>query len=58
MEVKVKSPASGANIGPCFDCAGIAFPLYNILRVKKSDRNEVKVIIDEKGDVRTFIVDE
>lgn len=58
MEIKVKSPASGANIGPCFDCAGIAFPLYNILRVKKSDRNEVKVIIDEKGDVRTFIVDE
>ena len=58
MEVKVKSPASSANIGPCFDCAGIAFPLYNTLRVKKSDKNEIKVIIDEKGDVRTFIVDE
>lgn len=58
MEIKVKSPASSANIGPCFDCAGIAFPLYNVVRVKKSDKNEIKVIIDEKGDVRTFIVDE
>lgn len=58
MEIKVKSPASSANIGPCFDCAGIAFPLYNIVRVKKSDKNEIKVIIDEKGDIRTFIVDE
>ena len=58
MEIKVKSPASSANIGPCFDCAGIAFPLYNIVRVKKSDKNEIKVVIDEKGDVRTFIVDE
>ena len=58
MEIKVKSPASSANIGPCFDCAGIAFPLYNIVRVKKSDKSEIKVVIDEKGDVRTFIVDE
>lgn len=58
MEIKVKSPASSANIGPCFDCAGIAFPLYNIVRVKKSDKDEIKVIIDEKGDIRTFIVDE
>lgn len=58
MEIKVKSPASSANIGPCFDCAGIAFPLYNVVRVKKSDKNEVKVIIDEKGDIRPFIVDE
>jgi len=58
MEIKVKSPASSANIGPCFDCAGIAFPLYNIVKVKKNDKKEIKVIIDEKGDIRTFIVDE
>lgn len=58
MEVKIKSPASSANLGPCFDCAGIAFPLYNIVNVKKTDDGNVKVIIDEKGDVRTFIVDD
>ena len=57
MEVRIKSPAS-ANLGPCFDCAGIAFPLYNIVNVKNTDDGKVRVIIDEKGDVRTFDVDE
>ena len=58
MEIKVKSPASSANLGPCFDCAGIAFPLYNYVNVKKTNDKQIKVIIDEKGDIRTFIVDE
>jgi homoserine kinase len=58
MEVTVKAPASSANLGPCFDCAGIAFPLYNYVKVKKTDDGEIKVIIDEKNDVRTFTVDE
>lgn len=58
MEVKVKAPASSANLGPCFDCAGIAFPLYNYINVKKTDNGKIIVIIDESGDVRTFDVDE
>ncbi|MCR5260450.1 MAG: homoserine kinase [Candidatus Gastranaerophilales bacterium] len=58
MEVTVKAPASSANLGPCFDCAGIAFPLYNFVKVKKAADGDVKVIIDEKNDVRTFVVDE
>lgn len=58
MEVKIKSPASSANLGPCFDCAGIAFPLYNYVNVKKTDNGKIKVIIDESGDIRTFTVDE
>ena len=58
MEVRIKSPASSANLGSCFDCAGIAFPLYNIVNVKNTDDGKVRVIIDEKGDVRTFNVDE
>lgn len=58
MEIKVKSPASSANLGPCFDCAGISFPLYNYVNVKKTNDKQIKVIIDEKGDIRTFIVDE
>lgn len=58
MEVKIKSPASSANLGPCFDCAGIAFPLYNYVNVKKADNGKIKVIIDESGDIRTFTVDE
>jgi len=58
MEIRVKSPASSANLGPCFDCAGIAFPLYNYVTVKKSTDGKIKVVIDEKGDVRKFVVDE
>ena len=58
MQVTVKSPASSANLGPCFDCAGIAFPLYNYVNVKKTENGQIVVIIDEKNDVRTFIVDE
>lgn len=58
MEVRVKSPATSANLGPCFDCAGIAFPLYNYINIKKTNDNKIKVIIDEENDVRDFIVDE
>ncbi len=58
MEVRIKSPASSANLGPCFDCAGIAIPLYNYVNVKKTNDEKIKVIIDESGDVRTFLVDE
>ena len=58
MEIKVKSPASSANLGPCFDCAGIALPLYNIVKTKKTNNGKIVVIIDEKGDVRRFEVDE
>ncbi len=58
MKIRIKAPASSANLGPCFDCAGIAFPLYNYINISKSDDEKVKVIIDEKGDVRKFIVDE
>ena len=58
MKIRVKSPASSANLGPCFDCAGIAFPLYNYVTVKKSTDGKIKVVIDEKGDIRKFVVDE
>ncbi|MBQ2644859.1 homoserine kinase [bacterium] len=58
MEVTIKSPASSANLGPCFDCAGIAFPLYNYVKVRKTNDKKIRVIIDEKNDVREFIVDE
>lgn len=58
MEIKVKSPASSANLGPCFDCAGIALPLYNIVKTKKTNDGKIVVIIDEKGDLRRFEVDE
>ena len=34
----VKVPASTANLGPGFDCLGIALKLYNRIDFEKSDR--------------------
>jgi homoserine kinase len=35
--VKVKVPATSANIGPGFDCLGIALDLYNTIEVEECD---------------------
>lgn len=36
MKVSVKVPASSANIGPGFDCLGIALPIYNTITVEET----------------------
>ena len=36
MKVNVKVPASSANIGPGFDCLGMALPLYNIVTIEET----------------------
>ena len=36
MKVSVKVPATSANIGPGFDCMGLALPLYNIITVEET----------------------
>ena len=36
MKVTVKVPATTANIGPGFDCMGIALPLYNEITVEEA----------------------
>ena len=36
MKVSVKVPASSANIGPGFDCLGLALPLYNEITVEET----------------------
>ena len=36
MKVNVKVPASSANIGPGFDCLGMALPLYNIITIEET----------------------
>lgn len=39
--MKVRVPASSANLGPGFDCYGIAWQLYNELDFELSDRLEI-----------------
>ena len=36
--IKFKVPATSANIGPGFDCLGIAYEYYNTYEVEKSDK--------------------
>src|SRR5574344_650251 len=36
MKVSVKVPATTANIGPGFDCLGLALPIYNIISIEET----------------------
>ena len=35
--IKIKVPATSANLGPGFDCLGLALSLYNEFSFEKSD---------------------
>lgn len=37
--LRIKTPATSANVGPGFDCLGIAFTIYNTFDVELSDSN-------------------
>lgn len=39
--IRLKVPATTANVGPGFDAIGIALDIYNILRVEKSSEGQV-----------------
>jgi homoserine kinase len=36
MKVSVKVPATTANLGPGFDCLGMALPIYNIITIEET----------------------
>ena len=36
MKVSVKVPATTANIGPGFDCLGMALPIYNTITIEET----------------------
>lgn len=39
--LKISAPASSANVGPGFDCLGIALNIYNTFEVELSDKTEL-----------------
>src|SRR3954469_9644874 len=43
MEIRVKAPATSANLGPGFDCAGVALELWNELAVEEADALVVEI---------------
>ena len=57
MKVSVKVPATSANLGPGFDCFGLALPVYNTVTIEELvDPNEgiqINVFSDE-FDVNEF----
>jgi homoserine kinase len=50
MRVRVRVPASSANLGPGFDTLGLALALYNEVTLEESDR--VSVTVEGEGEQR------
>ena len=49
-EIIVKIPATSANMGPGFDCIGIALDIWNSIKVKDISEPSSKVIISGQGE--------
>lgn len=60
MKVSVKVPATSANIGPGFDCLGMALPIYNTVTIDETvlpgTGVEINILSDEI-DVDNIIID-
>lgn len=51
--VTVKIPATTANLGPGFDCIGLALDLYNFVSIEKSTAFEIVIMGEGKGVIST-----
>ena len=60
MKVSVKVPATSANIGPGFDCLGMALPIYNVVTIDETvlpgTGVEINILTDEEN-VDNLIID-
>lgn len=59
MKVTVKVPATTANIGPGFDCLGMALPIYNEVTIEETIMPGTGVeinIIDEDNEFETLFI--
>jgi len=60
VKISVKVPATSANIGPGFDCLGMALPIYNIVTIDETVLPGTGVeinILSEEEDVDKLIID-
>jgi len=60
VKVSVKVPATSANIGPGFDCLGMALPIYNIVTIDETVLPGTGVeinILSEEENVDNLIID-
>ena len=49
MRVRVRVPATSANLGPGFDALGLALALYNEVTIEESDSHALVVSIEGEG---------
>ncbi len=58
MKVSVKVPATSANIGPGFDCLGLALPIYNTITIEETvlpgTGIEINMISEDAADEMIF----
>ena len=54
MKVSVKVPASSANIGPGFDCLGLALPIYNTITIEETVLPGTGIEINMMSEEETF----
>jgi homoserine kinase len=44
VTVRVRVPATSANLGPAFDCAGLALQLHDVVEFSLLDRGQLKIV--------------
>ena len=61
MKVSVKVPATTANLGPGFDCLGMALPIYNTITIEETvlpgTGIEINVMSEEEENIDEMIFD-
>jgi len=55
--IRVSIPATSANLGPGFDCIGMAFDMYNVIEVEETSQPGVKIEVVGEG-AETIPLDE
>lgn len=61
MKVSVRVPATSANLGPGFDCLGLALPIYNTITLEETvlPGSGIEInIINEGNEVDNMIIDD
>lgn len=59
MKITVKAPATTANLGPGFDCLGLALPIYNEVTIEETIMPGTGIeinIIDEEDEFETLSI--
>ena len=61
MKVSVRVPATSANMGPGFDCLGVALPIYNTVTIDETvlpgTGVEINILSESADGVDNLIID-